>query len=251
MTMTMKTLKVALVFAMVGGSVAIAQEIEVNPNVRVSAVADVAGVDLHIAGLNLQTNVATNVGYQVKDDFFAGAEKFAQGASEATEINLDPSTMGLVGMNHGRDGEEARKMKSMSIHTYKYEKPGMYRMEDVDAYRKKLDSGDWHCAIHVRTTTGSTDICSRTDADQTNEMVILTAEPQKLTFIHMSGKMSLDELNNMSGSATHFRPQTGLPNPPKEPREPMAPKPPKMKGMAPVAPVAPASPAPAPAGSPI
>ncbi len=261
MTMTMKTLQVALVLAMVGGSVAIAQEIVVNPNVKVSPVADVVGVDLHIAGLNLQTNVAMNVAYQVKDDFFTGAQKFAQGASEATEINLDPSTMGLVGMNHGRDGEEARKMKSMSIHTYKYDKPGMYRMEDVDAYRKKLDSGDWHCAIHVRTMTGSTDICSRTDADQTNEMVILTAEPQKLTFIHMSGKMSLDELNDMSGSATHFRPQTGLPNPPREPREPrdpmaapMAPKPPKppkMKTTDPQpAPAAPAA-APAPAGSPI
>ena len=205
----------------------------------------------HIAGLNLQTNVAVNVGYQAKDDFFAGAEKFAQGASEATEINLDPTTMGLVGMNHGRDGEEARKMKSMSIHTYKYDKPGMYRPEDVEAYRKKLDSGDWHCAIHVRTTTGSTDICSRTGADkETNEMVILTAEPQKLTFIHMSGKMSLDELIDMSGSATHFRPQTGLPREPRAPMPPKPPKEPKEKGGPPAPPAAP-SPAPAPAGSPI
>jgi hypothetical protein len=253
MTMTRKMLQVVLVLAMVGGSVAIAQEIEISPRIKVSPVADVAGVDMHIAGLNLQTNAAMNVGYQAKDDIFAGAEKFAQGASDVTDINLDPSTMGLVGMNHGRDGEEARKMKSMSIHTYKYDKPGMYRMEDVDAYRRKLDSGDWHCAIHVRTTTGSTDICSRTGADKdTNEMVILAAEPQKLTFIHMSGKMSLDELNDMSGSATHFRPQTGLPRdarpdarPPMPPMPPMPPKPAKDKEKSKVAPAAPANPAPA------
>jgi Domain of unknown function (DUF4252) len=259
MTKTIKALQVVLVVAMVGGPLAVAQEIVITPRVKVTPVADVAGVDLHIAGLNMQTKITMNVGYQTKDDFFAGAEKFAQGATEATEINLDPSTMGLVGMNHGRDGEEARKMKAMSIHTYKYDKPGMYRMEDVDAYRKKLDGGNWHCAIHVRTTTGSTDICSRTGSDkETNEMVILTAEPQKLTFIHMSGKMSLDELNDMSGSAAHFRPRTGLPSPPMEPRvprEPMAPKPPKMKmkGESPVPPAAPAPPAPAaaPAGSPI
>jgi hypothetical protein len=226
-------LQVVLGFAVVGGS-AMAQETVVIRRVQVTPVADVAGVDLHIAGMNLQTNVAVNVAYQsnkAKDDIFAGAEKFAKGATDVTEINLDPASMGLVGMNHGRDAEEARKMKSMVIHTYKYDKPGMYRMEDVDAYRKKLDSGDWHCAIHVRTTTGSTDICSRAGADkETNEMVILTAEPQKLTFIHMSGKMSLDELNNMSGSATHFRPQTGLPREPREmtgPMPPMPPRPPK------------------------
>jgi len=250
MTMTGKMLQVALVFAVVGGSAAMAQETVVIPNVKVTPVADVAGVDLHINGLNLQTNVAVRVGYQenqTKDDLFAGAEKFAKGASEVTEINLDPASMGLVGMSHGREGEEARKMKTMVIHTYKYDKPGMYRMEDVDAYRKKLDSGDWHCAIHVRTTTGSTDICSRTGADkETNEMVILTAEPQKLTFIHMRGKMSLDELNNMSSGASHFRPQTGLP---REPMPPMPPKPPK-EPKEPKLKTAPPAAAPVPAPSP-
>jgi hypothetical protein len=247
MTKTKKMLQLALVLAMVGGPLAIAQETGMSSGAKVSPVANVAGVDLHISGLDLQTNVAVKVAYQVKDDLFAGAEKFAQGASEVTEISLDPTTMGLVGMNHGKDGEEARKMKSMSIHTYKYDKPGMYRMEDVDAYRKKLEDGSWHCAIHVRTTTGSSDICSRTGADkETNEMVILTAEPQKLTFIHMSGKMSLDELNDMSGSAGALKPHTGLPNPP---------KPPKVKTTPPVPPAGPASPAPAaspaPSGSPI
>jgi hypothetical protein len=233
MTMTSKMLQVALGFAVVGGSAAMAQEAVVIPEVRVNPVADVAGVDLHIAGLNLQTNIAVNVGYQPnksKNDIFAGVEKFAKGATDVNDINLDPSSMGLVGMNHGRDAEEARKMKSMEIHTYKYDKPGMYRMEDVDAYRRKLDGGDWHCAIHVRTSTGSTDICSRAGADkETNEMVILTAEPQKLTFIHMSGKMSLDELNNMSGTANRFRPQTGLPRgrDMTAPMPPMPPMPPK------------------------
>ena len=129
-------------------------------------------------------------------------------------------------------------MKSMSIHTYKYDKPGMFKMEDVEAYRKKLENGTWNCAIRVRTQTGSSDICSRANADQTNEMVIMTIEPQKLTFIHMSGKMSLDELNDMSGSANEFRPHVNLPNPPRPTKEP------KMKT------VPDASPAPAPAPAP-
>jgi len=150
---------------------------------------------------------------QGRDSLFDGTDKFAKGASEVTEINLDPSTMGLVGSSYGKEGAEARKMQSMVVHTYKYDQPGMYRMEDVDFYRRKFESGNWRCAIHVRTTSSSTDICSRADAEQVNEMVILSAEPQKLTFIHLSGKMSFDELNDMSGSASRLRPHSEFTNP--------------------------------------
>ena len=66
--------------------------------------------------------------------------------------------------------------------------------------RKKLDDGSWNCSIHVRTKTSSTDICTRVSPDhQANEMVIIAAEPLELTFIHMRGRMSLDDLSKMSG----------------------------------------------------
>jgi Domain of unknown function (DUF4252) len=137
---------------------------------------------------------------QVKDDLFAGTEKFAQGASDVTEINLDPKMMGMVGDKKG-GSDLARKMNFMVIHTYTYDKPGMYRMEDVEAYRKKLEDGTWSCSVHVRDKSGTTDICSRTAADHEScEMVILTAEPKELTFIHMSGNMSLDDLGKMGGA---------------------------------------------------
>lgn len=154
------------------------------------------------AGVQLQVGGSVITVGQVKDDLFGDTDKFAAGASDVTEINLGPKTMGMVGETHGKDGELAKKMKTMVIHTYKYDKPGMYKMEDFEAYRKKLENGSWSCSVHVRTKTGSTDICLRTSSDQTtNEMVILTAEPQKLTFIHMSGNMSLEELQGMSGDA--------------------------------------------------
>jgi hypothetical protein len=48
----------------------------------------------------------------------------------------------------------------------------------------------------VREKNESTDICSRVGPDhEAREMVIISAEPQELTFIHMSGNMSLDDLN--------------------------------------------------------
>jgi hypothetical protein len=76
----------------------------------------------------------------------------------------------------------------------------MYKMEDVEVYRKKLDDGSWSCSIRVRDKDGTTDICSRQTADHKgSEMVIIAAEPKELTFIHMSGNMSLNDLQKMNG----------------------------------------------------
>ncbi len=167
---------------------------------------------------------------QVKDDLFAGTEKFAAGASDVTEVNLDPKMMGMV---HGGAGDLAHKMKFMVIHTYEYPKEGMYKQEDVDAYRKKLQDGTWSCSIHVKDKSGTTDICSRNSPDhEGSEMVILTAEPKELTFIHMSGNMSMEELSRMGGGSGLSR------------RAAPAPPTPPAPATAPAAPSAPAPPSP-------
>jgi hypothetical protein len=174
---------------------------------------------------------------QAKDDLLAGTEKFAQGASKVTEINLDPSTMGMVGGGHGPHAELANKLNLMVIHTYGYDKPGMFRQEDVDAFRKKLQDGSWSCSIHTRANDRSTDICSRAVDHETNEMVLFTSSPQKLTFIHIAGKMSLSDLEQASGGAggvVIVRPMPPLP--PIAPVPPVPPVPPVHVQPAPPAP---------------
>jgi hypothetical protein len=152
------------------------------------------------AGVQLQVGGSVITVGQVKDDLFAGTEKFAKGASDVTEINLDPKMMGMIPGGAGAVSGLAHKMKFMVIHTYEYPKAGMYSDEDVEAYRKKLQDGTWSCSIHVKDKDGTTDICSRTSPDhEGSEMVILAAEPKELTFIHMSGNMSLDDLEKMGG----------------------------------------------------
>ena len=138
-------------------------------------------------------------GFQVKDDLFAGTEQFAKGASDVTEVNLDPKMLGMLGKNTGND--LAHKMQFLVVHSYSYDKVGMYKMEDVEAYRKKLMDGSWNCFIRSRDKDGSTDICQRTAADnETHEMVIMTAEPKELTFVHLKGRMTIDDLRKMGGS---------------------------------------------------
>ena len=159
---------------------------------------------------------------QVKDELFAGTEKFAAGASDVTDVNLGPDMLGMVSGKHG--GDLAHKLNFMVVRTYEYPHAGMYRMEDVDSYRQKLRSG-WNCFIHTYESKSgeSTDICSRALPNgQGNEMVILTVEPKELTFIHMSGNASLADLGklgklgNLGGN---------IPEPPAPPAAPSAPHP--------------------------
>lgn len=216
MTKMTKSMRMVFATATLGCSMAFAQQMAIT-------------VSPSISDIQLQVKGLPNIFLQVKDPLFAGTEKFAQGASDVTEVNLDPNTMGMVGGGHGKDADLARKMNFMVIHSYKYDKPGMYSTDDVEALRKKLTDGSWSCSIHVRNAGGSTDICSRTASDhETNEMAILVVQPQKLTFIHMSGKMSLEELNDMSGSAGGIRPRISPPMPPKtKSMPPVPPSPPQ------------------------
>ena len=153
---------------------------------------------LALAGLSMQVQ-NVSMGAQVKDDLLNGTEKFAQGANKVEDINLDPTTMGLLSSHHGPDSDMAQKLDLIVVHSFSYDKPGMYNADEVEAIRKKLEDGSWSCPIRTRNENGSSDICSRgSDDHTTNEMVIISIRPQKLTFIHLRGKMTLSELNEMS-----------------------------------------------------
>ena len=151
---------------------------------------------------------------QVKDELFAGTEKFAKGASDVTDVNLGPDMLGMVSGKHG--GDLAHKMNFMVVRSYTYPHKGMYSVEDVEAYRQKLKSG-WNCFIHTYESESgeSTDICNRALPNgQGNEMVIMTVEPKQLTFIHMSGNASLADLGKLGAMGGH------VPEPPTPPTPP-------------------------------
>jgi hypothetical protein len=155
---------------------------------------------------------------QVKDDLFAGTEKFAQGASDVTNVNLGPDMLGMVSGKHG--GDVAHKLNFMVVRTYEYPRPGMYKLEDVDVYRQKLRSGNWNCFIHTYESKSgeSTDICNRAlPNDGGNEMVIMTVEPKELTFIHISGKGSLADLGKLGALGGYGG---AIPTPPTPPTPP-------------------------------
>jgi hypothetical protein len=185
-------MQLVLAMAMTAASMARAQQAEVQP---------AGGGDPAVAAQFVQ--VAQAMGNSSKDSLFDDTSKFAKGATDVSEINLDPKTMGLVPGSYA--GNLAHRMKFMVIHDYTYDKPGMYSMEDVEAYRRKLNDGTWNCSIHVRNKEGATDICSRVGPNNDgSEMVIISAEPKELSFIHMSGNVSLADMARTGSTAAYL-----------------------------------------------
>jgi hypothetical protein len=151
-------------------------------------------------------------GPQVKDDLFAGADKFSHGASSSTEVNLDSKMLGMAakfaGDDKGGDGDLVKKLQFVIVRSYEYEKPGEYNMADVEEFQKRLETGGWSHIVKERSAKESTDVCVKLDADgQFSELVVIAAEPLELTFVHLKGHMSLDELTK--AGAKYGVPQSG------------------------------------------
>ncbi len=137
-----------------------------------------------------------------QDTLFSGADKFSKGSSDQTEINLDKNMLGMAGAMGGDTAGLAKKMDSVYLRAYEYPSAGMYRMEDVEQFRKRLDGDGWTHILRDHSANDSTDICVRTDSEgQWHELVLIDAEPKELTFIHLTGHVSLSDLNKLGGFA--------------------------------------------------
>lgn len=135
---------------------------------------------------------------QMKDDLFDGTEQFAKNATDVTEVTMDPQSLNMV---DGKDKARAHRMRLNVVRTYTYDKPGMYDMAEVEKFRNKLNTGDWHCSVRTRSlkTGNSTDVCQKTRTDGLIESAIMTVEAKQLTFIHtIREKSSYDGWNQES-----------------------------------------------------
>lgn len=167
-----------------------------NGTMRMSAVATIFLVAASVQAMGAP---------QQKDELFAGADKFAQGAKSSTEVNLDKRMLAMAGSlgDNGADKKGmdlAKKMDFVIVREYEYAKAGQYNMADVEKFRNRLETGGWSHLVKERSATESTDVCVKTDSDgQFTELVVIDAEPMELTFVHLKGHMSMEELTKAGG----------------------------------------------------
>ncbi len=141
-----------------------------------------------VAGLLLAVGTARA---QEDDPVFAGADRFSAGSSSSSEVTLDKAALGFAGAAAGG-------MDSVYVRTYEYPHPGMYKLVDLDEFRKRMDASECKHIARMRDKDEYTDICARVDKEgHWRELIVITAEPTELSFVHLKGAVSLSDLSKL------------------------------------------------------
>ena len=141
----------------------------------------------------------------LNDPLLDGAQRFEQGAKNVTEVNLDKNMLMMASRLTAKEDPEAqllmKKMDFVYVRSYEYAKAGAYRMEDVAQFRGRLDESKWSHVVKNRSATESTDVWLKADEEGVlSELLVIAAEPTQLTFVHLKGRMSMEELTRAGAS---------------------------------------------------
>lgn len=179
-------------------------------------------------GLGLLLMAATGTAQDIQ--FPARFEELAKKASEVVNITLDSSMLAAAARSAEQKPEKAtkaellRKLRGIYIRSYKFDQPGQYSKEDVEAIRAQLQPPDWVPVVSVRARKANkeeADIYVKKSGDQIVGLTIVAAEPKELTVVHILGPIQLNELGNLGGALKipqlHFGPR-----PPEQPEPPSA-----------------------------
>lgn len=131
---------------------------------------------------------------EAKDTLFAGAEKFAKGAKESNVVTLDKNALALA----GGKGHDMSKMELIEVYSYEYSGPGMYKASDLEEFRHRLKGNGWSHIVSSKEEKEESDVWVRTtDNGESSEMVVISAEEDELSLVHLKGHMSLQDLTSM------------------------------------------------------
>jgi hypothetical protein len=148
---------------------------------------------LAVAGL------AAQLGAQIR---ITGLDGLAAKAKETVDINLDETTLKnfaeFMGPEKGQDSEKLKAavagLKSLIVKSFEFDKPGQYRMEDVNAIREQLRAPGWNKILSSVEDGEIAEIYTRTEEGRMVGLAIVAAEPTELTIVIIDGTIRLSDL---------------------------------------------------------
>jgi len=160
-------------------------------------------------------------------------DKLADKARESSIVDLGPEQLSLLqgltgeGKKGGDLGELSKNLKSIQVRSFEFDKPGMYNIDEMRAFRDKIKaSGTWVSLITVKEKDGFTDILIEKGTDgKPKGFFIIAAEAEELSVVHIVGALDLGSLGKLSGSfgvpniGAGKLPSTGSPTPKPKPEK--------------------------------
>jgi len=153
------------------------------------------------------TSVPTVSQAQQRDWIPQGIENLGQNASSRTEFTLDHSML-VFASKLDQDNEDLRRVVAgvdgLSVHSYRFPKPGMYDSEILSSVRRQFHEAGWQhmASSHDKNGgSGATDLWIRFENKVIRNVAVLFAGQNQLNFIAVSGSISPIDLVHLGG---HF-----------------------------------------------
>ena len=155
----------------------------------------------------ITTSVATLAKAQQQDWIPQGIESLGQNASSRTEFTLDHSML-VFASKFDQDDEDLRRViagvNGVSVHSYRFRKPGMYDSEILSSVRQQYHAAGWKHMVSTHEKdggSGATDLWIRFENKAIRNIAVLFAGQNQLNFIAVSGSISPLDLVHLAG---HF-----------------------------------------------
>ncbi|MBS0387071.1 MAG: DUF4252 domain-containing protein [Proteobacteria bacterium] len=126
-------------------------------------------------------------------------------ATESTVVTVGPWLLRFASHFTDRndpDGAATRRLlaniKSITIHSFEFDRDFVYSKADVDAVRAQLRAPNWNRLAQVRSKDrDDVDVYVATENDQTTGLAVISSEPRELTIVNIVGSISPDDLQRL------------------------------------------------------
>jgi len=136
-----------------------------------------------------------------------GFEALRQMASSKTEFTLDHSML-VFASKLDPDNEDLRRViagiSGVSVHNYRFSKPGMYDPDILNSVKDEYHSGGWKQLVNNHDKNGgpgTTDVWIRFENNAISNVAMLFARPTEVDYVVVTGSISPLDLSHLGG---HF-----------------------------------------------
>jgi hypothetical protein len=149
---------------------------------------------------------------QVPEKLSLNFDAIAKNATEKTELTLEGPMLDILKQTvlkaSGQDPALFAAVDQISVHSYEFAKPGDYSNSDLDPLRKQLASSPgWSRVLNAKEHGEDTQIYVFIQGDKPSGFLLISAKPEEVNVIHVSGSIQLAQLKELIDSTIRFKDQ--------------------------------------------
>jgi len=126
-------------------------------------------------------------------------------ARESTVVTVGPWLLHFASRFADRndpDGAATRRVlaniKSITVHSYAFDRDFVYSQADVDAVRAQLRAPNWNRLVQAHgRNRDNVDVYVSMENDRTTGLAVISSEPRELTIVNVVGSISPEDLQRL------------------------------------------------------